>query len=122
MDETKPNGGRPMPWHDTATCEDATCKGPMVPAWDMPNGHGGPRDSRIACAACGLGRVGTSEDVEKTSRAHTAYALLDAGKIHGDRGCARCNGALPLDRVRLCSDCVEKDNAERQAVLFPGVA
>lgn len=42
-------------------------------------------------------------------------------KIHADRGCSRCNGALPLDRVRLCADCVEADNAERQSVLFPEV-
>lgn len=120
-DDTRPHGGRPLPWHDTATCEDATCKGPMVPVRDMPNGYGGPRDSRIACAGCGLGRVGSPEDVAKTERSYAAFELLDAGMVHADRGCARCNGALMMDRQRLCEGCVEEHNFEQQGVLFPGV-
>lgn len=126
------NGGRPLPWHDTARCEapDAqyagvaaergACGGPMVPARAMPNGYGGPRNSRIACAACGHGRIGTPEDVAKTERAHRAWELYEAGTIHTDRCCARCGGVLMLDRVRLCASCVDADNAERQASLFPG--
>lgn len=121
MDDVKENDGRPLPWHDTATCEDATCKGPMVPVRDMANGYGGPPDSRIACAACGLGRIGSSEDVAKTERSYRAFELLDAGRIHPDRGCARCGGALLLERARLCEVCVEKDNEERQVSLFAEV-
>lgn len=113
------NGGRPLPWHDTATCEAPGCKGPMVPVRGMANGFGGPADSRIACAACGTGRVGTPEDVAKTERSSRAFELYDAGSVHPDRGCARCNGPLTLDRQRLCAGCVEKDTAERQVPLFP---
>ena len=115
------NGGRPLPWHDTATCDDATCMGPMVPVRDMANGYGGPPGSRIACAACGLGRVGTAEDMAKTERSYRAFLLWDAGKVHPDRGCEICNDALPLDRFRLCESCVVGDNAKRQASLFPEV-
>lgn len=114
----KANNGRPLPWHDTATCEDQTCKGPMVPAGSMPNGHGGPRGTRIACAACGHGRIGNPADVAKTLRAAKAWEMYEDGLIHTDRSCARCNGPLLLERERLCTGCVEKDNAERQAVLL----
>jgi hypothetical protein len=92
----------------------------MVPVSDMPNGYSGPPGSRIACSACGTARVGTPEDVDKTLRAHRAWTLYEAGTIHHDRGCARCNDPLPLDRERLCAPCVEKDNTARQASLFPG--
>lgn len=112
------NNGRPLPWHDTATCEEAGCMGPMVPAGKMANGHGGPAGTRIACAACGHGRVGTAEDVARTERAHRAWELYEAGLVHTDRGCARCNGALHLYRQRLCGPCVDKDNAARQVPLF----
>jgi hypothetical protein len=117
------NNGRPLPWHDTARCEapdsdGGVCGGPMVPVAEMPNGYGGPRRSRIACAACGAARVGSAEDVAKTERASRAFRMLDAGLIHTGRGCDRCNAPLPLDRLRLCSGCVSKDNAERQASLF----
>lgn len=116
------NNGRPLPWHDTATCEDPTCLGPMVPAGSMPNGYGGPPGTRIACAACGEGCIGSPEDVAKVERAYRAWEMYEAGLIHADRGCSRCNGPLPLDRERLCAPCVSKDNDERQAHLFPGVA
>lgn len=127
------NNGRPLPWHDTATCdapdgqyagvaaERGVCGGPMVPVGEMVNGYGGERGSRIACVACGMGRVGTPEDVAKAERSFRAWEMCEAGLIHMDRGCARCNGPLPLDRERLCAACVAKDNAERQACLFPGV-
>jgi hypothetical protein len=128
------NNGRPMPWEDTATCTrfearwkgdvgrpDGVCGGPMVPVRDMPNGYSGPSGSRIACAACGEAKVGTTTEVAKVERAHRAFELLEAGTIHADRGCQRCNGPLPLDRERLCATCVEKDNRERQASLFPEV-
>lgn len=115
------NNGRPMPWHDTATCEDPECQGPMVPVEEMANGYGGPVGSRIACSACGEGRVGTEDDVQKTRRAALAWDMHEAGLVHPDRVCARCNGALPLDRVRLCAPCVERDGRERQVNLFPGV-
>lgn len=113
------NNGRLLPWHDTATCDDKTCRGPMVPAGQMPTGYGGPPGTRIACAACGHGRIGSPEDVAKTLRAARAWEMYEAGTIHSDRGCLRCNGPLPLDRERLCVPCVEKDNADRQAPLFP---
>lgn len=127
---TTTNNGRPLPWHDTARCdapdgqfagvaaERGVCGGPMVPASTMPNGHGGPRGTRIACAACGHGRIGTRSDVEKTFRAYRAWEMYEAGEIHHDRGCARCNGPLPLDRFRLCAVCVSLDNAERQGRLL----
>lgn len=115
---------KPLPWHDTATCdrpdgeyagvaaERGVCGGPMVPA-----GAG----ERIVCAACGHGRIGTPEDVAKTLRAARAWAFYEDGKIHRDRGCASCNGPLFLDRERLCAPCVEKENTERQASFFPEV-
>lgn len=112
---------KPLPWHDTATCGRSGCGGPMVPAGDMPRGYDGPHGTRIACAACGHGRIGTPEDVAKTLRAARAWEMLEAGLIHSDRGCARCNGPLPLTQERLCSPCVAQDNAERQASLFPEV-
>jgi len=110
-----PNNGRPLPWHDTATCEDPDCLGPMVPA-----GAGercGP-DGRIMCAACGHGRIGSPADVAKVERASHAWHLYETGAIHTDRGCTRCGGVLPIARERLCARCVEKDNAERQGSLF----
>lgn len=118
------NNGRPLPWHDTATCDEKAgdggyCGGPMVPAGQMANGYGGPSGSRIACAACGHGRIGSAADVAKTERAARAWEMYEDGTIHADRGCARCNGPLPLDRERLCAPCVAQDVAERQASLFP---
>jgi hypothetical protein len=117
------NNGRPLPWHDTPTCErdmkGEKCGGPMVPAGQMPNSYDGPRGTRIACAACGHGRVGKMEEVARAMWAAKAWEMYEDGLIHTDRGCARCNGPLPLERTRLCAGCVEKDNAERQASLFP---
>lgn len=124
------NKGRTLPWHDTARCEasDApyagvsaergVCGGPMAPVRAMSNGYGGGSNARIACLACGEGRIGTPEDVAKTERAHRAFEMYEAGTIHADRGCSRCNGPLPLDRTRLCASCVDVDNADRQASLF----
>jgi hypothetical protein len=109
------NNGRPLPWHDTATCDDVRCRGPMVPAGSTERVYPG---ERIACAMCGHGRIGSPVDVAKTIRAAKAWELYEAGIIHTDRGCVRCNGPLPLDRLRLCAGCVERDNAERQATLF----
>ena len=123
------NNGRPLPWHDTATCkapdgeyagvaaQRGVCGGPMVPA----NGRSGPRASRIVCVACGTAREGSPEDVAKTERSCRAWELYETGLVHHDRGCTRCNGPLLLDRMRLCAGCVAKDNAERQATLFPTV-
>lgn len=107
-----------MPWEDTAACHEPNCGGPMVPVGQMPNGHSGPKGTRIACAACGHGRIGTPEDVAKVERSARAWEMYEAGTIHTDRGCARCNGPLPLDRTRLCAPCVDAENAERQASLF----
>lgn len=119
---TPTNEGRPLPWHDTPTCTETTktgpCGGPMVPVGKMVNGYGGEKGSRIACVACGHGRVGTLEEVDRAEQADRAWELYEAGEIHDDRGCARCNGPLPLYRTRLCAPCVTVDNAERQASLF----
>jgi hypothetical protein len=93
----------------------------MVPASSMPNGHGGPAGTRIACATCGHGRIGSAEDVAKTHRAARAWELYEDGLIHQDRGCQRCNGPLFVDRERPCAPCVARDNAERQVSLFPVV-
>ena len=112
------NGGRPLPWHDTATCRRSECGGPLVVASEMPNGHGGPRDARVACAACGEGWRGTRVEVVKARRAEAAWRLYEAGLVHPDRGCERCNASLMLERSRLCGPCVEKDVAERQGSLF----
>lgn len=124
------NNGRPLPWHDTANCNasDAEyagvaarkgkCGGPMVSVSRMANGFDGPRDSRIACCACGKARRGTPEDVEKVARSDRAFDLWAAGRVHADRGCAKCNGPLLLERERLCGPCVERDVADRQCVLF----
>ncbi|NTX08924.1 hypothetical protein [Myxococcus sp. CA040A] len=94
----------------------------MIPVRAMVNGYSGPRGTRIACAGCGKGRVGTAEEVQKTERAERANNLLDAGKIHDDRGCSCCNGPLPRERFRLCADCVEADNEARQVSMFPEVS
>lgn len=91
----------------------------MVPAGQMSNGYSGPPGTRIACAACGHGRVGSPEDVRKTLASARAFELYEDGLVHVDRGCARCNGPLLLERQRLCAACVEKDNVERQVPLFP---
>jgi hypothetical protein len=126
------NNGRPLPWHDTPSCRqpfhsigpdspsamDGVCGGPMVPVRDMANGYGGERGASIACAACGHGIVGTAEEVARAERSSAAFRMLERGEIHAARGCARCNGVLPIGRFRLCVSCVEKDNAERQGVLF----
>jgi hypothetical protein len=127
------NNGRPMPWHDTPTCdapdaeyagiaaERGVCGGPMVPVDYMPNGYNGPKGSRIACTACGTARVGTPEDVARAKRAQAAWDALLSGTIHEDRGCVSCNAPLPLERERLCERCVDKDIARRQAPLFPEI-
>lgn len=128
---TTTNNGRPLPWHDTPTCDapsttwvdgkavpDGACGGPMVPVAKMVNGHGGPAGTRIACVACGHGRVGTAAEVAQATRADRAWEMHEAGLIHIDRGCARCNGPLPLDRERLCGPCVVQDNNDRQGVLL----
>jgi hypothetical protein len=83
----------------------------------MANGWMGPADSRIACSACGAAVRGTADEVRQANRAERAFEAWNKGGIHEDRGCERCNGALPLDRMRLCASCVEKDNAERQEPL-----
>ncbi len=115
------NGGRPLPWVDCPTCP--ACLMPtMVPVRSMGNGHGGGAKARIACSFCGIGRRGSPRDVAQAERAERAYELHLAGKIHEDRGCARCNGPLLLERFRLCEGCVEQDNAARQVPLFPEVA
>lgn len=116
------NYGRPLPWQNVPRCREITprgrCNGPMVPVRAMANGFGGPRDSRIACSACGEGIRGTNEEVRRCDRADRAHMLLLEAKVHEDRGCARCNGPLLRDRERLCAPCVEADNAERQGVLL----
>lgn len=94
------------------------CGGPLVPVRDMPNGYGGERGARIACAACGHGVVGTAEEVARAERSAAAFRALERGEVHEDRACAKCGGVLPLERFRLCAPCVERDNAERQGVLF----
>jgi hypothetical protein len=126
---TTTNNGRPLPWHDTPRCEAPDRDGPkgvcglaMVPVSQMSNGYGGPAGSRIACSGCGEGRVGTAAEVRQAERAQRAWEMYESGLVHPDRGCEKCNGALTLDRFRLCAPCVAKDNAERQACLFPGVA
>lgn len=91
----------------------------MVPVREMSNGYDGERGARIACAACGHGIVGTDEDVARARRSSAAFRSLERGEIHPDRGCAMCNGALPIDRFRLCVSCTERDNAQRQGSLFP---
>lgn len=108
---------RPLPWHDTARCEEKDCGGPMI-----PDGFRTSEGTRIKCVACGHGRIGSREDVEKTLRAHRAWELYEDGNIHLDRGCARCGWVLPVSQERLCPPCVKKDNAERQASLFPGAS
>lgn len=127
------NGGRPLPWQDTPECgavdetDGRVCHGPMAPVREMPNGfyvpEGVTREAcRIACVMCAMARVGTDAEVAQTERANAAYLLMESGRVHPDRGCACCNGPVPLDMARLCSAaCVEKDNARRQALLFPEV-
>lgn len=116
MSET--NGGRPLPWADLPLCPACRTHTVVVVA-AMANGHSGGAKARIACSACGVGRVGATSDLRRCERAESAYRRYLAGRIHPDRGCERCNGALLLDRQRLCASCVEKDNAERQVPLFP---
>lgn len=118
------NDGRLLPWHDTPQCKAErteygtgrkyACGGPMVPVRDMANGYGGGPSSRIACSACGEGIVGTAEEVARAERASTAFRAYEREEVHPDRGCSRCNAALPLERFRLCAPCVEKDTSERQ--------
>lgn len=115
------NNGRPLPWHDTALCDRPLCGGPMVPVGPPPHRYVAS-GARIYCAACGKGRRGTQADVAKSVRAALAYRQLEDGLVYPDRGCQRCNSALPLDRDSLCVGCVDLDLDERQASLFPGVA
>lgn len=81
---------KPLPWHDTP-----------------------------ACVGCGEARRGTEEEVSAARRANVAWRAYERGEVHPDRGCDGCNCALPLDRYRLCSPCVEAENATRQGSLFP---
>ena len=115
---TATNGGRPLPWHDLAPCRSGRCGNTLVVVEAMANGHGGPRDARVACAACGEGWRGTRVEVVKARRAEAAWRLHEQGLVHEDRGCKRCNAALMLDRERLCGPCVERDMRERQNDMF----
>lgn len=90
----------------------------MVPSENMGNGFSGPLTARIACAACGHGRIGSAEDVRKTLSSARAWALLEDGKIHDDRACERCHGVLPIESQRSCPPCVAQDMTERQVPLF----
>lgn len=119
------NNGRPLPWHDTPRCtakqeDGSACGLAMVPVRFMVNGYGGSQseaNARIACTGCGEARRGTEAEVAQAERAQRAWEAYERGEVWPDRGCERCNSALPLDRFRLCASCVEKDNAERQGIL-----
>lgn len=120
---------KPLPWHDTPNCLEGkveygtgrpyVCGGPLVPVREMANGYYGDDGARFACAACGHGIVGTTEEVVRAERSSAAFRAYERGEVWPDRGCERCNCALPVDRFRLCASCVEKDNAARQGSLFP---
>lgn len=59
------------PWHDCPPCPDCglNCS---VPA-RVDRHHSGPAESTLKCPACGLGWVGSAEDVAQAERAQAAW-------------------------------------------------
>lgn len=81
---------------------------------DLSDNGGG-----YACGACGASFRPNAAELVQLRRAEAAWLLVLEGKAHEDRACAGCNGVLLLERFRLCSSCVETENAKLQGSLFP---
>lgn len=106
---------RPLPWHDTPQCRavdvGGRCTGRVI---DVSENGGGYR-----CGLCGASFHPNAQERAQLERAGAAWSAVLRGEVHEDKACAGCGGALPVAQFRLCSACVEKDNAERQGRLFP---
>lgn len=102
---------RPLPWHDTPTCKEKGCGGPVV------------MDSELGvspmCGACGTTFRPTPTERVRIARAEAAWERVLAGEVHEDRACAKCGGCLPIEQQRLCPGCVVAENSERNLSLFP---
>jgi hypothetical protein len=106
---------KPLPWHDTPTCREPGCGGPVV--WDHELGVS------PMCGACGAAfRNPTPEERAQIARAEAAWDAVLRGEVHEDKACARCGGVLPIEQSRLCPPCVTADVAERTLRLFPEIA
>jgi hypothetical protein len=101
---------KPLPWHDTPKCHDVKCGGPVVSALELKPGY--------YCGACGSMFRPNEAEKAQIERAEEAWERVLAGEVHETKVCARCGGCLPVTQHRLCPPCVEKDNAEKQSVLF----
>jgi hypothetical protein len=105
---------KPMPWHDTPMCRaldgGKVCGGRVI---DLSENGGG-----YACGVCGASFRPNAAERAQLERAEAAWNAVLRGEVHEDKACARCGGVLPVSQFRLCQPCVEKDNAERQGVLF----
>jgi hypothetical protein len=101
---------RPLPWHDTPKCRDASCDGPVI--FDALIGLA-PR-----CTACGAAFEATPEERARIHRAEAAWDRVLAGEVHEDMACSRCGGCLPIEQFRLCPECVAADTAGRQGRLL----
>jgi hypothetical protein len=103
---------RPLPWHDTPTCREPGCGGPIVVSPETTGCH-------CHCGACGKVFRPTPGDRARIATAEAAWELVLAGKVHEDKACARCGGVLPIEQQRLCPPCVTRDAEERTLSLFP---
>lgn len=101
---------RPLPWHDTPTCREPDCGGPVVVS---------PETTATHCGACGTHFTPTPSDRARIARAEAAWDLVLAGKVHESKACSRCGGVLPIEQQSLCPPCVAKDTEERTLPLFP---
>lgn len=101
---------RTLPWHDTPKCKEPGCNGRVV--FDAELGVS------PMCGACGTTFRATPEERAQLQCAEDAWNLVLEGKIHEDRGCARCGGVLPIEQQRLCPPCARADSEERTLPLF----
>lgn len=104
---------RPLPWHDTPTCREPDCGGPVV------------IDDEVGClpmcGACGtLFKNAAPAERAQIRKAEEAWDLVLTGKVHEDKACSRCGGVLPIEQTIMYPPCVAEDTDERTIPLFPG--
>lgn len=104
---------KPLPWHDTPTCREPGCGGPIVVSFET---------TATFCGACGAHFAPTPSDRARIAKAEAAWDAVLRGEVHEDKACARCGGVLPIEQSRLCPPCVTADATERNLRLFPEVA
>lgn len=101
---------KPLPWHDTPRCRELNCGGTII--FDAVIGMA------PSCDTCLASFRPTPEEAKQIRRAEEAWEGVLEGRYHGDRGCSRCGGVLPIDSERLCPKCVKADMSERNLTLF----